>query len=114
MEPPRRGFFLAKKFIFRNFGHGHFSKNEFSSKTRFLGHLFELISRKSGSYGPYGPFRFSEKNEIRYVNFHQNLTFWRKPDFPDYWENELILLGLFSEITPFLDSYPDPIPFLTP
>ncbi len=38
VEPPRRGFFLAKKSIFRNFGHGHFSKNEFSSKTRFLGH----------------------------------------------------------------------------
>ena len=57
-----QGLFLAKKSIFRNFGHGHFSKNEFSSKTRFLGHLFELISHKSGSYGPYGPFRFSEKN----------------------------------------------------
>ena len=28
----------ADKSIFRNFGHGHFSKNEFSSKTRFLGY----------------------------------------------------------------------------
>ena len=26
VEPPRRGFFLAKKSISRNFGHGHFSK----------------------------------------------------------------------------------------
>ena len=51
---------------------------------------------------------FSGKNEIRYVNFNQNLTFWRKPYFPDYWENELILLGLFSQRTPFLDPYPAP------
>ena len=48
------------------------------------------------------------KNEIPYINFHQNPTFWRKPYFPDYLENELILLGLFSQITPFLDPYPDP------
>ena len=41
-------------------------------------------------------------------NFNQNLTFWRKPNFPDYWENELILLGLFPQIHPFLDPYPDP------
>ena len=31
-----------------------------------------------------------------------------KPSFPDYLENELISLGLFSEVSPFLDSYPDP------
>ena len=42
------------------------------------------------------------------VNFHQNLTFLGKPYFPDYWVNELILLGLFSQITPFLEPYPDP------
>ena len=63
---------------------------------------------KSGSYGPYGPFRFLGKNEIRYGNFHQNLTFLEKPNFPDYLENELILLGLFSQRTPFLDPYPAP------
>ena len=42
----------------------YFSKNEFSSKTRFLGHLFGEMSHKSCSYGPYGPFRFSEKSEF--------------------------------------------------
>ena len=34
------------------------------------------------------------------------------PYFPDYWENELILLGLFSELTPSLDPYP--VPFSDP
>ena len=36
----RQGLLFAKKSISQNFGHGHFSKNEFSSKTLFLGHLF--------------------------------------------------------------------------
>ena len=70
-----------------------FSKNEFSPKTQLFGHLFREISRKSGSYGPYGPFRFSVQSEFWYVNFHQILDFWGKPTFPDFCKNELILLG---------------------
>ena len=38
-----------------------FWKSEFSSKTLFFGHLFGEMSHKIGSYGPYGPFRFSVK-----------------------------------------------------
>ena len=41
-----------------------FQKSEFSPKTRFLGHLLGEMSYKSCSYGPYGPFRFSVKNEF--------------------------------------------------
>ena len=73
--------FFSQNSISKKIRHGHFSKNKFSSKTRSLGHQFELISHKSCSYGPYGPFRFSEKHEIRYVNFHQNLTFLEKTIF---------------------------------
>ena len=40
------------------------SKNEFSSKTRFLGHFFGEISHKSGSYGPHVPFWFSAKSDF--------------------------------------------------
>ena len=53
---PAGAFFSAKNIISRNFGHGHFSKNEFASKTSLLGRLFGEMSHKSDSYGPYGPF----------------------------------------------------------
>ena len=75
------GFFSANKCIARNFGHGHFLKNEFLSKSRFLGHLFELISHKSGSYGPYGPFRFSEKMRFDMQIFIKISLFGENPIF---------------------------------
>ena len=58
VKPPGRGFFektiLAKNVHFWNFGRGHFSKKKKSLRRKldFLGHLFEEISHKSGSYGP--------------------------------------------------------------
>ena len=53
-------------------------------------------------------FGFPQKVRFDDRNFDQNLIFWGKRYFPDYWENELILLGLFSQITLFLDPYPAP------
>jgi len=35
-----------------------------------------------------------------------SIFFVENPYFPDYWENELILLEVFSETTPFLDPHP--------
>ena len=79
---PRKGFFFWPKIAFpKILDMAIFQKNEFSSKTRFLGHLFGEISHKSGSYGPYGPFRFSVKSEFWYVNYDQNLTFRGKTHF---------------------------------
>ena len=64
VEPPRRVFFWPKSPFPEILDMVIFQKSEFSSKTRFLGHLFGEISHKSGSYGPYGPFRFSVKSEF--------------------------------------------------
>ena len=61
---PRRVFFWPKTAFPKILDMVIFSKNEFSSKTPFLDHLFQEISHKSGSYGPYGPFRFSVKSEF--------------------------------------------------
>ena len=38
----------------------------------------------------------------------QKMSFRQKLCFPDYWENELILWELLSQIIPFLDPYPEP------
>ena len=64
---PAGAFFWPKGPFSEKLDMAIFQKMSFLSKTLFLGHQFELISHKSGSYGPYGPFRFSEKNEIRYA-----------------------------------------------
>ena len=57
-------FFPPKTAFPKMLGMAIFSKNEFSSKTQFLGHLFREKSHKSYSYGLYGPFRFSVKSEF--------------------------------------------------
>ena len=63
VEPPRRFFSSGQKnpnFWTLPF----FKKVSFRRKLDFLGYLFGEISHKSCSYGPYGPFRFSEKHEM--------------------------------------------------
>ena len=108
---PQALFFSPEKTCFLMFDIVIFSKSEFSSKTWFLGRWFGEISRKSCSYGSYGPFWFSVKSLFWYVFFHQNLRFWVKPTFPYFCKNEWIFLEQVSQMasfgslirTPFLD-----------
>ena len=59
---PAGAFFLPKTVFPEMLDMATLKKTQFSSKTPFLGHSFGEISQKSGSYGPYGPFRFLVKN----------------------------------------------------
>ena len=53
---------------------------QFSSKTRFLSQYVEDLSCRICSYGPYGPFRFSVKNDLT-DKFQSSFHFYRKKHF---------------------------------
>ena len=53
--------FWAANIIFQLFETPNF---QLSSKTQFLGQYFEALSCGICSYGPYGLFRFSGKNDL--------------------------------------------------
>ena len=69
--------FWSPKVIFEFLGTLIF---QFSSKTRFLGQYFEDLSCRICSYGPYGPFRFSVKNDLT-RKFPSSFHFFGKSHF---------------------------------
>ena len=93
--------FCCQKHNFQNVGHGHFSKNELSSKTRFLCHWFELISHKSGSHGPYRQLWFSVNKSDWIIKFPSKSQFLEKTHFSKLYGKWIDFMGVVFPSNPF-------------
>ena len=94
--------FWAPNDIFQFFGTLNF---QFSSKTQFLGQYFEDLSCRICSYGPYGTFAFSVKNDLT-SKFPSSFNFFGKSQFLRLMWKWINFLGVCSEKPLYVRGHP--------